>query len=332
MRHLGRDRVAVVCAAIVAAYLMLVLAAMLGWAGRDWQTPAGLPYAPPALLATGGDAAAMVRSLPARQRAMAGTNDADIRDIDPLAARQGEIADREARDRGADQQARALHDLPFGGDRWGRDVLAKTIQGSKISIVVGVVGALLAVTFGTALGALAGYFGGRVDAACEWLYNVIEAVPSILLIFALAAVLARGTSTVIGILALTGWTGTYRLVRAEYMRHRSREYVRAAEAIGVGHGGRMFRHILPNISHVILVRLSLLVILFIKAEVILSFLGFGVPVDEVSWGTMLGEAQTELVNGRWWQLAAAGTAMAVFVTAFSLLTDSLRDALDPTLR
>jgi peptide/nickel transport system permease protein len=121
-------------------------------------------------------------------------------------------------------------------------------------------------------------------------------------------------------------------VRAEYMKHRSREYVLAAQAIGASAASRMFVHILPNVGHVILVQLSLLVVAFIKVEVILSFLGLGVPVDMVSWGTMLSEAQTELVIGKWWQLAAATVFMAIFLTAFSMLTDSLRDALDPKLR
>jgi oligopeptide transport system permease protein len=111
-----------------------------------------------------------------------------------------------------------------------------------------------------------------------------------------------------------------------------REYVRAAEAIGAGTGARIFRHILPNVSHVILVQLSILVVGFIKAEVILSYLGLGVSVDQVSWGTMLAEAQSELILGHWWQLVAATAFMAVFVTAFSLMTDALRDALDPKLR
>jgi peptide/nickel transport system permease protein len=94
----------------------------------------------------------------------------------------------------------------------------------------------------------------------------------------------------------------------------------------------MFRHILPNVSHVVLVQLSVNVVGFIKSEVILSYLGFGVGVDQVSWGTMLSEAQSELILGHWWQLAAATILMAVFVTAFSLMTDALRDALDPKLR
>jgi peptide/nickel transport system permease protein len=185
---------------------------------------------------------------------------------------------------------------------------------------------------GTLLGALGGYAGGKVGDFLEWVYNVFTSIPDILLIFAFAAVLGRGIETVILILGLAGWTGMYRQVRAEYMKHRTREYVRAAEAIGVSHFARMFVHILPNVSHVILVRLSLLVVGFIKAEVILSFLGLGVPVDQVSWGTMLAEANVELVLGKWWQLATATAFMATFVTAFSLLTDALRDALDPKLR
>ena len=134
------------------------------------------------------------------------------------------------------------------------------------------------------------------------------------------------------ILGLAGWTGIYRLVRAEFIKHANRDYVRSAEAIGASNASRMFKHILPNVSHVVLVQLSIHVVGFIKSEVILSYLGLGVGVDQVSWGTMLSEAQSELILGHWWQLAAATILMAVFVTAFSLMTDALRDALDPKLR
>jgi peptide/nickel transport system permease protein len=99
------------------------------------------------------------------------------------------------------------------------------------------------------------------------------------------------------ILGLTGWTGVFRLIRAEYMKHKSREYVLAAKAIGVSHLRRMFVHIFPNVSHIALVQISILVVSFIKSEVILSFLGFGVPVGVVSWGSMLNEAQSELILG-----------------------------------
>jgi ABC-type dipeptide/oligopeptide/nickel transport system permease subunit len=108
--------------------------------------------------------------------------------------------------------------------------------------------------------------------------------------------------------------------------------VMAANAIGASNWQRMFGHILPNVSHVALVQMSILVVGFIKAEVILSFLGFGVPVGTVSWGSMLNEAQNELILGKWWQLAAAAGAMAVLVTSFSLFADALRDALDPKIK
>jgi len=254
----------------------------------------------------------------------------DLSDIDPLAPKYKEWAERAAKIQIADPPR--AQTLPFGADRLGRDVLSKAVKGAEISIFVGLFAAVVATLIGTVLGALAGYVGGKLGDFLEWVYNVFTSIPDILLIFAFAAVLGRGIGTVVMILGLAGWTGMYRQVRAEYIKHRTREYVRAAEAIGVSHAQRMFVHILPNVSHVILVRMSLLVVGFIKAEVILSFLGLGVPVDQVSWGTMLSEAQAELVLGNWWQLAAATLFMAVFVTAFSLLTDAVRDALDPKLR
>ena len=254
----------------------------------------------------------------------------DLSDVDPLAPRYAEWSER-AKQFSSVATPRA-ETLPFGADRLGRDVLAKAIKGAEVSILVGVSAALLATLIGTVLGALGGFFGGKVGDLLEWVYNVFTSIPGILLVFAFAAVTGRGVSSVVLILGLTGWTGIYRLVRAEFLKHAVREYVRAAEAIGASTASRMFRHILPNVSHVVLVQLSIHVVGFIKAEVILSYLGLGVSVDQVSWGTMLAEAQGELLLGHWWQLAAATGFMAVFVTAFSLLTDALRDALDPKLR
>lgn len=229
------------------------------------------------------------------------------------------------------EQRRAT--LPFGADKWGRDVIAKTIKGSETSIFVGLAAAIVATFIGTVLGALAGYYGRWVDDTLNWFYSVFSSIPYLLLILAVAAVLQhKGTMTIVLILGLTGWTGVFRLIRAEYLKHKGREYVQAADAIGASNLRRMFKHIFPNVSHVVLVQLSILVVAFIKSEVILSFLGFGVPVDVVSWGSMLNEAQNELLLGKWWQLAAAGGTMAVLVTAFSLFTDALRDALDPKLK
>ncbi|MBR6000539.1 MAG: ABC transporter permease, partial [Oxalobacter sp.] len=204
---------------------------------------------------------------------------------------------------------------------------------SETSIVVGLVAALVATVIGTVLGALSGYFEGWLDDCLNWFYSVFTSIPYLLLILAVAAVLqSKGIMTIILILGLTGWTGVFRLVRAEYMKHRDREYVMAAGAIGASHWRRIFVHIFPNISHIPLVQFSLMAVGFIKSEVILSFLGFGVPVGEVSWGSMLNEAQNELILGKWWQLAAVTVVMAVLITALSLFTDGLRDALDPKLK
>jgi peptide/nickel transport system permease protein len=326
-RRLQNDRVGMISLLVVAGFLVMVLAAALGLVASGWQKEVGVPDAPPTFV---GPRAQMAGSDPIASVIAKDAKPVDLSDIDPLAPKYKEWAERAAKIQ-VTETPRA-DTLPFGADRLGRDIVAKVIKGAEISIFVGVFAAVLATLIGTVLGAIAGYVGGRVGDFLEWVYNVFTSIPGILLIFAFAAVLGRGISTVILILGLAGWTGIYRLVRAEYIKHRTREYVRAAEAIGASHLSRMFLHILPNVSHVVLVQLSLHVVFFIKAEVILSFLGLGVRVDQVSWGTMLSEAQAELVLGHWWQLVATTVSMALFVTAFSLLTDALRDALDPKLR
>ena len=322
-RRFKGDRVGMVCLVIVAAFLFLIAFAATGLVASQWQRELAVPNAPPTVL---GPRAAEATG---KIDGPAGPN-VDLTDIDPLAPRYQEWAERAAKISTA--IAPQATTLVLGADRLGRDVLDKAIKGTEISVFVGVLSALLAAVIGTLLGALAGFFGGKIGDFLEWLYNVFTAIPDILLIFAFAAVLGRGVGTVVVILGLTGWTGLYRQVRAEFIKHAGREYVRAAEAIGASRMSRMFRHILPNVSHVVLVRMSLMVVGFIKAEVILSYLGLGVPIDQVSWGTMLAEAQSELILGYWWQLATAAAFMAVFVTAFSLMADAWRDALDPKLR
>lgn len=322
-RRLRADRVGMVSGAVVLAFLVLILLSAAGLVAGHWQREVGVPNAPPGFV--GPRPAEATGAIESPQ----GPN-VDLSDVDPLAPRYAEWEARVGQYRTVEIEK--LQTLPLGADRLGRDVLAKSVKGTEVSVFVGVLAALVATAIGTALGAFAGFVGGRVGDALEWLYNVFTSIPSILLIFAFAAVFGRGNGTVVLILALTGWTGVYRLVRAEYLKHAQRDYVRAAQAIGASAASRMFRHVLPNVGHVILVQLSILAVGFIKAEVILSYLGLGVPVDQVSWGTMLAEAQSELILGHWWQLAAATLFMATFVTAFSLLTDALRDALDPKLR
>jgi oligopeptide transport system permease protein len=332
-RRLRSDRVGMVSLAIVLLFVVLIVLSALGVTARDWQKEVGVPSAPPSFMGPAPKTESSAMAVPS------GPN-VDISAVDPLAPRYKEWDERAAKFKA--EEVVKHETLPFGGDRLGRDVLAKALKGTQTSVLVGLLGAIVATLIGTLLGALAGFFGGKVGDALEWLYNVFTAVPDILLLLCFAAaveqnatlkaVIGRGIGSVALILALVGWTGLYRQVRAEFLKHSVRDYVRSAEAIGASTASRMFRHILPNVSHVILVRMSLLVVSFIKFEVILSYLGLGVGVDDVSWGTMLAEAQSELILGHWWQLVAATAFMAIFVTAFSLFTDALRDALDPKLR
>jgi peptide/nickel transport system permease protein len=360
-RRLRADKVGMVSLAIVLAFIVMMILSGLGLIAADWQREVGVNYAPPSFLGPEAPATQAPEVTTPQSPVPAGGHyqskvvdpigdviaslkagkvpggplppeTAEEKSVDPLADVMSEIRHDKAVEAKAKHEVR-LATLPFGGDKWGRDVLKKTIKGSETSIFVGIASAVVATFIGTLLGAFAGYYGGKVDDFLNWFYSVFSSMPPLLLILAVAAVLQhKGIVTIILILGLTGWTGVFRLLRAEYLKHKAREYVQAADAIGASNARRMFVHIFPNASHVVLVQLSILVVGFIKAEVILSFLGFGVPVDVVSWGSMLNEAQNELILGKWWQLVAAGTAMALLVTAFSIFTDSLRDALDPRLK
>ena len=367
-RRLKSDRVGMVSLVIVAAFIVMMILSGTGLIASDWNREVGINYAPPSFAESAAPAKAESGPQgPAMTEAAPTTPEYHSKVVDPIGdvieklregvavqppAASGAPAAPAAEEKSVDPLADVMADiragkssaaqakpeerkatLPFGGDKWGRDVLKKTIKGSETSIFVGLAAAAVATFLGTVFGAVAGYYGRWIDDFFNWFYSVFSSIPYLLLILAVAAVLQqKGTLTIILILGLTGWTGVFRLIRAEYLKHKSREYVQAADAIGASNARRMFIHIFPNISHVVLVQLSILVVGFIKSEVILSFLGFGVPVDVVSWGSMLNEAQNELILGKWWQLVAAGTAMALLVTAFSLFTDSLRDALDPKLK
>ena len=356
-RRLRADRMAMASLAVVAAFLLMLVLSASGLIVADWEDEVAVSYAPPAFVgaqpATTGAAPAAatqqatpvnvfdpladdIRQLKAELATGQGGAGAPLDMygvIDPLAGDLAQLRQSAGRAGHALPAAQRRDTLPFGADKWGHDIIKKTIKGGETSIVVGLVAALLAVALGTVFGALSGYYGGLVDDFFNWFYSIFTAIPSVLMILSVAAVLQqKGVLTIVLILGLTGWTGPYRLIRAEYIKHKAREYVMAADAIGASDWRKMFHHIFPNVSHVALVQMSILVVGFIKAEVILSFLGFGVPVGVVSWGSMLNEAQNELILGRWWQLTAAAVAMALLVTAFSLFTDALRDALDPKIK
>lgn len=357
-KRLKADRLAMFSLGIVVLFLGLLVFSASGLVASDWSKEVGVHYAPPDFIGeqTGytSDVPDETDAVPVRE--VPPENPIDplkdiIRDLrkdissgqasletygidDPLKAEMDEIRAQQGMEETAvSGETGRLKTLPFGADKWGHDIIKKTIKGSETSILVGLIAAFVATVLGTFLGAFAGYFGGWIDDFLNWFYNVFTSIPYLLLILAVAAVLqSKGVLTIILILGLTGWTGVFRLVRAEYIKHKEREYVLAANTIGASNWRRMFVHIFPNVSHISLVQMSILSVGFIKSEVILSFLGFGVPVGVVSWGSMLNEAQNELILGKWWQLVAVTVSMAILVTALSLFTDGLRDALDPKLK
>ncbi len=244
-----------------------------------------------------------------------------FREMEP--AREGESRVR--------QVARHLGTHPLGTDGLGRDVFGRVVQGTRIAFLVGIITSMIAIPIGVILGCLAGYFGGRVDDFIVWLYSTFAAIPGLLFILAIAMVVGKGLTGVYLGIGLTTWVGLCRLVRGEVMKHKARSYVQAAQALGLGHFRIIFRHILPNIFHIVIVTFTLRFPSAVNTEVIMSFLGIGVQ-GEPSWGIMIGNARLRLWQGVWWEMTFATLAIFGLVLAFNLLGDALRDALDPRLK
>ena len=231
---------------------------------------------------------------------------------------------------GASYEAPSWNSLEtiFGTDLFGRSVFYKVIQGSQVAMSVGLVSSLISIPIGVALGAMAGYFGGRVDDLVVWFYTTLSSIPNIMLLISITYIMGKGITAIYVALGVTAWVSLARVIRGEFIKHKARDYVIAAESLGATHTSRIFRHILPNVSHFIIINFSIQFMSAIKSEVILSFLGLGVQ-GQPSWGVMIDDARLELSRGVWWQLAAATIAMFFVVLAFNILGDALRDALDP---
>lgn len=219
----------------------------------------------------------------------------------------------------------------MGTDALGRDVFARLLQGTRIAYRVGIITSLIAIPIGVFLGALAGYFGGRTDDIIVWIYSTFAAIPGLLFILAIAMIAGKGMMGVYLGIGLTMWVGVCRLIRAEVMKQRSLPYVMAARVSGFSHARILFRHILPNVTHVIIVAFTLRFPAAISTEVFMSFLGLGVQ-GEPSWGVMMNNARLRLWHGVWWEMTFVTLAVFLIVLAFNLLGDTLRDALDPRLR
>jgi peptide/nickel transport system permease protein len=222
----------------------------------------------------------------------------------------------------------------WGTDATGNDVLYETLRGCRTAFIVGGLTQLIATPLALLFGMSAGYFGRRIDDAVQYLYTVLDSIPSILLLIALVLVLGRSVTSICVALGVTSWVGLCRLARGETLKHRDREYVRAARALGVGDGRILLRHILPNLLPIVIITVTLGTSGQILSESILSYLGIGMPTDMGSWGNMVDAARQELTRQPmiWWNLAAAAGALFVLVLALNVLGDALRDAVDPRLR
>ena len=218
----------------------------------------------------------------------------------------------------------------LGTDYLGRDVLTTLIYGGRATLLVGAVEALLSVSIGITLGAMAGYYGGRVDAILMRVTEFFQVLPALL--FAMVVVSLFGAKLTIVTLAigLVSWTGTARLTRAEFMKYRDLEFVRAERAIGAGNARIIWRVILPNALPPLIVSGTLAIGAAILFEAGLSFLGLGDP-NQMSWGLMIGSSR-QYVLSCWWAVAFPGAAIFVTVLAVSLIGDGLNDALNPKLR
>jgi peptide/nickel transport system permease protein len=222
----------------------------------------------------------------------------------------------------------------LGTDRNTRDEYARLILGSRISLSVGTTAVLILMTCGTALGALAGYFGGWVDTLIMRSTDILLAIPQILLLIAAAALFSQDNSLAVTIIVigLTSWPGTARLVRGQFLSLKDQEFITAARTIGATPAQIIWRHLFPNALAVIIVQATVWLAYAILLEASLSYLGLGVQIPTPSWGNMLQQGQSELVNGAWWLTVFPGLAIFFITLAFNLMGDGLRDALDPRLR
>ncbi len=243
----------------------------------------------------------------------------------PASAQSGDIAARQAWIR---QHAVENRTFYLGTDRYGRDILSRLLVGSRVTLAVGFVAVLLSLTIGIILGAVAGYFGGVVDNAVMWLINILYAIPTLLLVFAITLTIGKGFWEIFIAIGLSMWVGAARLIRGQVMAIKEMEYVAAARALGLGDTRIIFRHILPNIAGPIMVIAASNFAAAILVEAGLSFLGFGIQPPNPSWGLMIKEHYNFLITNRPMLALIPGIAIMLMVYAFNILGNALRDVLD----
>ena len=221
----------------------------------------------------------------------------------------------------------------LGTDDLGRDVLSRIMHGGRVSLTVGIVASIMQITIGVSLGAIAGYFGGIVDSVIMRIVDIIMCFPFFIIAIAMAAVLGPSMSNIIIIVGILYWTRVARIVRAEVLSLKEREYVESAKAFGLNSWEIIISHILPNVMAPVLVYATLAIANGILTEASLSFLGMGVKPTIPSWGNMLSAAQSmRVLKSKWWMWMPPGTMVLLTVLSINFLGDGLRDALDPKLK
>lgn len=220
---------------------------------------------------------------------------------------------------------------PLGTDQLGRDVLSRMLYGARVSLAVGFVSVGIATLIGIALGAAAGYHGGTIDALVMRLVDLMLVFPRLFLLLAVLAFLRPSIWTIMAVIGLTGWMSVARLVRAEFLSLKEREFVLWSQSIGASSFRTIWRHILPNAIGPVLVAMTLGIPAAILTESGLSFLGLGVQPPHATWGNILNEGKDAIEIG-WWLSAYPGLAILVTVLSYNLLGEGIRDALDPRLR
>ena len=220
---------------------------------------------------------------------------------------------------------------PLGTDQLGRDVLSRMLYGARVSLAVGFVSVGIATLIGIALGSAAGYHGGAIDAMVMRLVDLMLVFPRFFLLLAVLGFLRPSIWTIMAVIGLTGWMSVARLVRAEFLSLREREFVLWSQSIGASAFRIIWRHILPNAIAPVLVAITLGIPAAILAESGLSFLGLGVQPPHATWGNILSEGKDAIEIG-WWLSVYPGLAILVTVLSYNLLGEGIRDALDPRLR
>jgi len=227
------------------------------------------------------------------------------------------------------QNPSAAH--PMGTDQLGRDVLSRMLHGARVSLAVGFVSVGIATAIGIVLGSVAGYHGGAVDAVVMRFVDLMLVFPRFFLLLAVLAFLRPSIWTIMAVIGLTGWMGVTRLVRAEFLSLKEREFVIWSQAVGAGAVRVIWRHILPNAMAPVLVAMTLGIPAAILTESGLSFLGLGVRPPYATWGNILNEGK-DAIEIAWWLSFYPGLAILVTVLSYNLLGEGIRDALDPRLR